>query len=79
TVREVSAKNTKHQVPCELQEAFGYPSEYPVVERCIALFLKHEGREVLCFIMYTFEYGHACAPPNQRRAYISFLDTVPYI
>eukprot|EP00518_Triparma_eleuthera_P023025 CAMPEP_0197561066 /NCGR_PEP_ID=MMETSP1320-20131121/24424_1 /TAXON_ID=91990 /ORGANISM="Bolidomonas sp., Strain RCC2347" /LENGTH=1070 /DNA_ID=CAMNT_0043122669 /DNA_START=36 /DNA_END=3244 /DNA_ORIENTATION=- len=80
-IRVVSNVDKKHAVRTEMAERFkdtGYPLEYPCKSKCVLLFQKQDGSDVLVFGMYLYEYGHDCPPPNRRRVYISYLDSVQY-
>jgi len=81
TVRVVSNMDKKHIVRDEMFARYsknGFPSEFPVRSKCIALFQKIHGVDVNLFGMYVFEYGHECPAPNRRRVYISYLDSAQY-
>jgi len=68
-VREGMVERYKHK---------NYPTEFPCRTKCLILFQTIDGQDVLLFGMYVYEYGHKCPQPNQRRVYISYLDSVHY-
>lgn len=81
TIRVVSNQEKNHVVREEMLSRYkskGFPSEFPVRTKCILLFQKIHGSDVLIFGMYVYEYGHNCPSPNRRRVYISYLDSVQY-
>ena len=81
SVRIVSSVDKKFLVGDEMVKRYAdknCPDSYPVRSKCIALFQEIHGVDTLLFALYVYEYGDECPPPNRRRVYISYLDSVKY-
>ncbi|KAK8798835.1 hypothetical protein WA158_007919 [Blastocystis sp. Blastoise] len=55
--------------------------EIPYTSKCIALFQRKNGLDIILFLLYVYEFGCDSSIPisNQRTIYISYLDSVHYM
>jgi hypothetical protein len=60
------------------QHAGKYPTSFPYTTKCLMLFHKIDGEDVLVFMMYINVYGLGCPAPNAGIVHLEHLDSVPY-
>ena len=81
TLRVVAAYDKDQHVKEHILQRYKakkFPAVIPCRVKCVVLFQNIDGQDVILFGMYVYEYGHKCPQPNQRRVYVSYLDSVHY-
>eukprot|EP00118_Oscarella_pearsei_P006690 m.30696 g.30696 ORF g.30696 m.30696 type:complete len:1866 (+) comp31380_c0_seq1:236-5833(+) len=82
TIRVVSSSDKNVETKPLMKEKFCTAGEFPesFSYRAKALFAFEEidGVDVCFFGMHVQEYGSECDPPNARRVYVSYLDSVHF-
>ena len=56
-----------------------YPDEFPFRCKCVLVFQRLDGVDVILFALYLYEHGENNPSPNKRTVYISYLDSVHFM
>jgi E1A/CREB-binding protein len=81
-IRQVTATDRKLEVRELMKKRYAhknYPEEFPFRCKCIVVFQKIDGVDVILFALYVYEHGSDNPPPNRRCVYISYLDSVHFM
>jgi len=82
TIRQVTATDRKLEVRELMKKRYehkNYPDEYPFRCKCLVVFQRIDGVDVILFALYVYEHGEDNPAPNKRAVYISYLDSVHYM
>lgn len=75
-IRIVATCKKKTVVKNEMRSEFVSIDFYPYQAKTLLAFVEINGNDVCFFAAYLQEYGSDCPPPNTRRIYISYIDSV---
>ncbi|KAM7540891.1 hypothetical protein Aperf_G00000035770 [Anoplocephala perfoliata] len=79
-IRVLASANKSVEVKKYMREIFTangkFPESFPYRTKVIFAFQEVDGQEVCFFGLYVQEYSSDCPPPNTRRVYIAYLDSV---
>ena len=56
-----------------------YPDTFEYRCKCLVVFQRIEGVDVMLFGLYVYEHGADVPAPNKRTVYVSYLDSVHYM
>lgn len=80
TIRVLSSSDKLCEVKERMREKFTemgeMPESFPYRAKAIFAFQDIDGHDVCFFGLHVQEYGSNCSPPNVRRVYIAYLDSV---
>eukprot|EP00549_Striatella_unipunctata_P007466 CAMPEP_0118699080 /NCGR_PEP_ID=MMETSP0800-20121206/15645_1 /TAXON_ID=210618 ORGANISM="Striatella unipunctata, Strain CCMP2910" /NCGR_SAMPLE_ID=MMETSP0800 /ASSEMBLY_ACC=CAM_ASM_000638 /LENGTH=800 /DNA_ID=CAMNT_0006599147 /DNA_START=386 /DNA_END=2789 /DNA_ORIENTATION=+ len=82
TIRQVTSTDRKLEVREKMKNRYAhknYPDEFPFRCKCILVFQKLDGVDVVLFALYVYEHGENNPAPNKRTVYISYLDSVHFM
>mmetsp|Transcript_26778 Transcript_26778/g.79132 ORF Transcript_26778/g.79132 Transcript_26778/m.79132 type:complete len:633 (+) Transcript_26778:2582-4480(+) len=82
TIRQVTSTDRKLEVRERMKERYShknYPDEFPFRCKCIVVFQKLDGIDVILFALYVYEHGLDNPAPNKRSVYVSYLDSVHFM
>ncbi|XP_038056192.1 histone lysine acetyltransferase CREBBP-like isoform X2 [Patiria miniata] len=80
TIRVLASSEKTVEVKSGMRNRFGddLPETFPYRAKALFAFEEIDGTDVCFFGMHVQEYGSECLRPNQRRVYISYLDSVHF-
>jgi E1A/CREB-binding protein len=82
TIRVLSSCDKTVEIKPGMKHKFGATKEiaetFPYRTKAIFAFEDIDGTDVCFFGMHVQEYGSDCPPPNSRRVYIAYLDSVHF-
>jgi E1A/CREB-binding protein len=81
-IRQVVSLERKLKVRDLMKKRYAdkqYPDEFIFRRKCIVVFQRLDGVDVLLFAMYVYEHGADNPAPNTNVAYISYLDSVHFM
>ncbi|GFS77673.1 CREB-binding protein [Nephila pilipes] len=82
TIRVVSSSEKYSEVKPEMKARFvesgELPDRFPYRAKALFAFEEIDGVDTCFFGMHVQEYGSDCSPPNARRVYIAYLDSVHF-
>uniref|UniRef100_A0A0N5A519 histone acetyltransferase n=1 Tax=Parastrongyloides trichosuri TaxID=131310 RepID=A0A0N5A519_PARTI len=80
-IRVLAVQDKEVEVKPHMKERYGkqgFPEKFPYKTKAIFAFEVVDGVEVCFFGLHVQEYGSNCPPPNRRRVYIAYLDSVHF-
>uniref|UniRef100_A0A0N5B8J3 histone acetyltransferase n=1 Tax=Strongyloides papillosus TaxID=174720 RepID=A0A0N5B8J3_STREA len=80
-IRVLAVQDKEVEVKPHMKERYGkqgFPEKFPYRTKAIFAFEVVDGVEVCFFGLHVQEYGSNCPPPNKRRVYIAYLDSVHF-
>ncbi|GIX96282.1 histone lysine acetyltransferase CREBBP [Caerostris extrusa] len=82
TIRVVASSEKYSEVKPEMKARFvengEMPERFPYRAKALFAFEEIDGVDTCFFGMHVQEYGSDCGPPNSRRVYIAYLDSVHF-
>ncbi|KAK4337365.1 hypothetical protein RND71_043322 [Anisodus tanguticus] len=81
-IRVVSSSDKFVEIKPLMKQKFGnhenWPETFPYRAKALFAFEDFNGVDVCFFGMHVQEYGSECSPPNARRVYIAYMDSVHF-